>query len=996
LKHLSGVLALFLFFAIQLAIAQDSVDVTFRYTPPANTSAAYLVGEFNGWNNQAWPMTPLGNNTFVRSARLRLGGQPGGVIAGAYQYKFYYPGVSDWPNDPLNHLFNPKDNNDSFLYINHPTVYHLVPNERTGVVAGTNPTISAYLFPKVGVLIDTSSISLKVGGRSYAGLGRFYNPATQQFSFPVPDRLSNGVHRVILSVGSSADSVSITVQAGFVQITNLGGFVTRNPQRTLYGVVQDTSVHSVAIVRNDADTVFTTASSGKFVAAGQLREGTNTFKAVVRGANNSIQVSDPVSYTFVVNHAPDADIYFIDAGPNVLLSAQGSTDPDSGQVSAFLWSQDSRNPQQIVGVNGSKGSQVSVTRPAIPGEYYFTLIASDPDGNKDTTRNFFTILENGTFQGSTRATVPRWVKQGRLYEMFFKSFTPQGTINAAIPMLPYLRSLGVNILWLMPIMENASPINTRTGPGYNIKNLLKVAPEYGTNDDFKNFVSQAHSLGLKVILDVTPNHTSYQHPFVIEAQQYRENSPHWNFYQHTIIQHNTNGLGQSITSDGFVYYSGFSSQLLNYNWSDIDARSYMIEVYKWWVREFDIDGYRFDVYWGPHRRAGGGVGNELEMGAPVRKALKKLKPDIFLLAEDDGTGSGTEAIFADRNGGVDAGYDWSLYGGAIKPFFFDVGSIENLHTRYFNSNFYPGPNASYLRFMENHDEERIVYQYRDSTYQKTMPVATTIFTVPGMPMIYSGQEVGHGFSVSDFYLRTRGVIDWKSPGKSLLLPHYQRLTQIRAQFSSFSTQKFVRLSSGNELVYAFMRPQGGNDGIVAVNFSPTPQEVTLSLSSSVLETAVQDGKIYYASDLYNDTAYTVRFAGGIASLRLALRPFGSSVCILSDSVKRLNLPVLLSVRSGPEAAVATEFRLNQNYPNPFNPSTTIAYEIPSESDVALRVFNVLGEEVASLVHQRQERGVHSIQWNGVTARGTRCSSGVYFLHMVAGSFVDVKRMILLK
>ncbi|MBF8296145.1 MAG: Aamy protein, partial [Bacteroidetes bacterium] len=743
------------------------------------------------------------------------------------------------------------------------------------------------------------------------------------------------------------------------------------------------------------DTVTASVSLGKAIVTVQLREGLNTFKAVTRDANNSLQMSDPVSFTYLVNHAPDADIYFIGTGSNVFFNAQG-IDPDSGQASTFLWSQDSRNPQRFAGVDGSKNQQVSIPMPTILGEYYFTLIATDPDGNKDTTRHFFTILENGTFQGSTRATVPRWVKQGRLYEMFFKSFTPQGTINAAIPRLPYLKSLGVNILWLMPIMENASPINTRTGPGYNIKNFLKVAPEYGTNDDFKNFVSQAHSLGLKVILDVTPNHTSYQHPFVIEARQFRENSPYWNFYQHTIIQHNTNGLGQSITSDGFVYYSGFSSQLLNYNWSDIDARTYMIEVFKWWVREFDIDGYRFDVYWGPHRRAGGGSGNELEMGAPVRKALKKLKPDIFLLAEDDGTGSGTEGIFADRNGGVDAGYDWSLYGGAIKPFFFDEGSIENLHTRYFNSNFYPGPNASYLRFMENHDEERIVYQYRDSTYQKTMPVATTIFTVPGMPMIYSGQEVGHGFNISDFYLRTREVINWNSPGKSLLLPHYQRLTQIRAQFSSFSTQKFVRLSSGNGLVYAFSRPQTGNDGIVAVNFSPTPQDVTLSLSSSVLETAVQDGKVYFLSDLYNDTSYTVRFAGGVASLRLALRPFGSSVCILSDSVKLLNLPVLLSVRKGPEATLATEFRLYQNYPNPFNPSTTITYELSSKSNVILRVFDVLGEEVASLVRERQERGVHSVQWNGVTATGMRCSSGVYFLHMVAGSFVDVKRMILLK
>lgn len=940
-------------------------------------------------------MTPVGDNSFVRTARLRAGGHPGGGVAGAYQYKFY-TGTTTWPNDPLNHHINTLDHDNSILYVKDPTIYQLVPNERSAVVREANPEISAYLFPRVGRGIDTSTISVSVDGKSYSGLGQYYNQATQQLRFRVPDRLANGVHKIALSAGGSSDSTSILVQAGFVQITSLGNFITRKPSRTIYGSVEDTSIHSVWVIQNDTDTSTFAVSAGLFSGQVQFVEGLNTLRAFVRDAGGMTLVSEPVIFTYLVNHAPIADIYFIDAGPNVLLSAQGTTDPDSGQVLTFLWFEDSRNPQQIADVNGSKDSQVSVTRPAIPGEYYFTLIASDPDGNKDTTRNFFTILENGTFQGSTRATVPRWVKQGRLYEMFFKSFTPQGTINAAIPMLPYLRSLGVNILWLMPIMENASPINTRTGPGYNIKNFLKVAPEYGTNDDFKNFVSQAHSLGLKAILDVTPNHTSYLHPFVVEARQFRQNSPYWDFYQHTIVPHNTNGLGQSTTADGFVYYSGFSDQLLNYNWSDIDARSYMIEVYKWWVKEFDIDGYRFDVYWGPHRRAAGGAGNELEMGNPVRKALKKLKPDIFLLAEDDGTGSGTEVIFADRNGGVDAGYDWSLYGGAIKPFFFDVGSIENLHTRYFNSNFYPGPNASFLRFMENHDEERIVYQYRDSAYQKTMPVATTIFTVPGMPMIYSGQEVGHGFTISDFYQRTRGVINWNSPGKSLLLPHYQRLTQIRAQFSSFSTQKFVRLSSGNGLVYAFSRPQSGNDGIVAVNFSPTHQDVTLSLSSSVLETAVQDGKLYFASDLYNDTAYTVRFAGGMASLRLALRPFGSSVCILSDSVKRLNLPVLVSVRKGPEATLATEFRLYQNYPNPFNPSTIIAYELPSESNVTLRVFDVLGEEVASLVHERQERGVHSVQWNGVTATGMRCSSGVYFLHMVAGSFVDVKRMILLK
>lgn len=941
-------------------------------------------------------MTPAGNNLFVRTVRLAVGGFPGGKVPGAYEYKFYYSGVADWPNDPLHHYVNPSDNNDSYLFINNPTIYQLIPNERTGITATTNPTVSAYLFPKVGSAIDTSSITLRVGSRFYSGLGRFYNLTTRQLALQLPDRLPNGVHRVVLTVGTSADSVLITVQAGFVQITNLSGFVTRNPQRTLYGVVEDTSIHTVRIVRNDADTAFATATAGAFVLAAQLREGANTFKALARDANGFLQMSDPVMFTYLINHAPDADVYFIDAGPNVIVSADGTTDPDTGQVLTYLWSADVKNPQQVAGINGSRNRQISAPKPTVPGEYYFTLIASDPEGNKDTTRNYFTILDNGVFQGASRATVPRWVKQGRLYEMFFKSFTPQGTINAAIPMLPYLKSLGVNILWVMPIMENASPINTRTGPGYNIKDFLKVAPEYGSNGDFKNFVSQAHSLGLKVIVDVTPNHTSYLHPFVLEARQYRERSPYWNFYQHTVINHNTNGLGQSTTSDGFIYYSGFSSQLLNYNWSDVDARSYMIEVYKWWVRECDIDGYRFDVYWGPHRRAGGGAGNELEMGAPVRKALKKLKPDIFLLAEDDGTGSGTEVIFGDRSGGVDAGYDWALFGGAIKPFFFDAGSIENLHSKYFNNNFYPGPNASFMRFMENHDEERIIYQYQDTAYQKTQPVASTLFTVPGMPMIYSGQEVGHGLTMSDFYQRTRGVIDWKSPGRSRLLPHYQRLTHIRAQFAAFSTQKFIRLSSGNGLVYSYARPLSGNDGIVAVNLSSSVQDVTLNLSSAVVETPVQDGKAYVVSDLYNDTSYTLKFTGAQASLRIVLRPFGSSVCVLSDSTRRLSLPLLVSVKKDLGENLPTEFLLHQNYPNPFNPTTTIAYDLPSEAYVTLRIFNILGEEVATIVRGRQEGGQHAAQWNGMSSTGLGCSSGVYFMRLEAGSNISVKRMMLLK
>ncbi|HCA82043.1 MAG TPA: hypothetical protein DEP53_20120 [Bacteroidetes bacterium] len=1012
MKRFTVAIAAVLILSVLALHAQDSVDVTFRYKPTISSpSVVFVPGEFNGWGpNSSGFISPSApsrmdwdptTGSWTKTVRLRIGfgGTPPTGIAGAYQYKFNEDG-SKWLADPLNPRVNAADAGNSYLFPTNPTIYQFVPNQITGMVKTSTPLISAFVFPKVGQVVDTSSITLRVDSTMYVGIGRSYDPVSKKLSFRVPDPLTNGSHRFWLRVGDISDSSSIVVQAGAVQITSLGNFVTRKSSRTIYGSVEDTSIHTVAITRNDADTAVFVVTAGLFSAQMPLVEGTNVFRAIVGDAGGATQVSDPVTFSYLANHAPDADIYFIAAGANLILSAQGSSDPDSGQSARlkFTWKADPGNPAPIAAVDGATTSQVVIAAPSVRGDYFFTLNAEDPDGNRDTTRNYVSVLPDGTVEPYYLATSPRWARQGRLYELFFKSMTQPGTINAAVPYLPYLKSLGVNILWVMPIMENAAPINNRSGPGYNIKNLFKVAPEYGTNDDFKNFVRQAHTLGLKVILDVTPNHTSYLHPFVLEAKQYRQNSPYWDFYQHSEIPHNTNGLGQS-SADGFVYYSGFSSQLLNYNWSDLDARSYMIEVYKWWVREFDIDGYRFDVYWGPRRRAVGGQGSELEMGVPVRKALRKIKPDIFLLAEDDGTGAGTEVIFADQSGGVDAGYDWVLYGGAIRPFGFDVSSIENLHAKYFNNNFYPGKNALFLRFMENHDEERIVAVPTYGSYQKTMPVATTLFTVPGLPMIYSGQEVGFGLGIGDYDQRRRGVIDWSAAGRTLLLPHYQRLALIRAQYSAFSSQKMTRLSTANAGVYAYLRPGAAGDALVAVNFTSVEQPIQFSLTSQLFESPALDAKSYYLNDVYNDTTYLLVFQGGQASFSGTLKPFGSLICIKSDSIRRITLPPLVSVRADGAGQLPKGYVLLQNYPNPFNPGTAISFQLSDISLVKLTVYDILGREVANLVDGVHAAGTHALHWNAGSL-----PSGIYVCRLTlmdaggGGSRRDVRaiKMLLLR
>lgn len=995
------------------AQAQDSVEVTFRYKPATtNPSIVFVPGEFNGWGpNSSGTISPgapsrmewePSSATWKKSVWLRIGfpGTPPKGVAGAYQYKFNEDGTK-WLADPLNPRVNSADAGNSYLYPADPTIYQFIPNQVSGVVKTSRPVISAYLFPKAGGAVDTSTIAVKIDATLYSSIGSSYDPTRKQLSFQVPDPLVNGTHRVWLYAGSVSDSVTIIVQAGAVQITSLGNFVTRKSSRTLFGSVEDTSIHSVRLTRNGSDTVTATVTAGQFSALVSLVEGENVFRALLLDAAGALQFSDPVTFTYVVDHGPNADFYAASAGPNVVLNGLGSSDPDPGQSSQlkYRWLADVTNPQSTPAVNDATTAQVTMAAPSAKGDYFYTLIVEDPDGNRDTTRNYFTVLSDGSIEGATLATSPRWAKQGRLYEMFFKSMTPQGTIRAAMPYLPYLKSLGINIIWVMPVMENASPMNNQSGTGYNIKNFFKVAPEYGTNDDFKEFVRQAHAAGLRVILDVTPNHTSHVHPFAVEAKQYGRNSPYWDFYQHTIIPHNTNGLGQSMTSDGFVYYSGFSSQLLNYNWSDLDARAYMTEVYKWWVREFDIDGYRFDVYWGPHRRAAGGAGNELEMGVPVRKALKKIKPDIFLLAEDDGTGIGTEVIYGDRSGGVDAGYDWVLYGGAVKPFAFDAGAIENLHTRFYNSNFYPGLNALFMRFMENHDEERVVVVSNYGSYVKTMPMATTLFTMPGLPLIYSGQEVGFGLGISDYDQRRRGVIDWSAGGKSILMPHYQRLATIRSQYATFSSQKLLRLASGNSSVYAYLRPSASGDGIVAANFSSLPQQLQLTFSSQAFESPTLEGKTYFLNDVYNDTSFTLTIQNGIASIAARLGPYGSLICMKSDSLRHLLLPPLVSVNEEEERETPTTFRLFQNFPNPFNPSTTIKYALPAASLVRLEICDVLGRVAGTLANLTQQSGSYTVQWNAGSY-----PSGIYFCRLTTeptgsgkgGRNINTIKMLLLK
>ncbi|MFZ1080843.1 MAG: alpha-amylase family glycosyl hydrolase [Candidatus Kryptoniota bacterium] len=1020
-----------LFFAGSIH-AQDSVDVTFYYKPTDKPAVVYLPGEFNNWANNSNGVIPSGSPTAMtkdsstgiwsKTYRLQVGGSPlanssaNGEVAGAYQYKFNENGTSTgWSPDPLNPYQNSANNNNSILYVNSPTIFHFLPNSVSGIVNSQQPVFSAYIFPSLASGVDTSTFVVQIDTASYKIPGTAFNSSTNLLSFLCPVSLQNGTHKLKLvmdnlSSNPVSDSTSIIVQSGAIRILNQGGQVTIYPSIILVGVLEDTSIHSVRIVQNGTDTsTEVPANNGNFSFDAKYVDGLNTFVAIAKDSTGATIVSSPFTMTYFVNHSPNAVISFSNDGGSITISAQNSTDPDSGQTAelTYLWGVDATNPSVVSGVQGSTSSSMAVSRPSKPGEYYFSLIAFDPNGNRDTTRSYFTIDNYDSVTFPTYASNPEWAKVGRIYELFFNSFTPQKTINAATQKLAYLQEMGFNIIWVMPVMKNNQPMDNGSNTGYNIVDFYTVAPEYGTNADFKNFVDAAHQLGMKVILDVTPNHTSFNHPFVLDARLFKSYSFYWNFYQHQLII-NPNyhpNISESITSDGFVYYSGYSDELLNYSWSDVDAHAYMDGVYKWWVQQMGLDGYRFDSYWGPHDRADNGNGGENEMGTPTRILLKHIKPDVFLLGETAGTGVGTEVNYADDGGGVDAAYDWNLLHNAIQSFNFgSSSSVSTLNTYVTNyggtqMGFVPGPNTLFMRCMENQDEDRIAYTY--GSYVKTMPMGTVIFTVPGIPMLYSGQEVGYGLGISgsdqaDLDLRRRGVIDWNSAGKSLLTPHYQRLAWIRATYPVFSTQLFDELTTGNSFVYGYTRPYADQNGIALENFSGSAATVNITLVGTGSDANVifpggeMDGKTYYLNDVYNDSSSEVTFSGGSLNFSATLPAYGSAVYVLSDSLIKLSVPVLTSVKTGDDK-IPTNYMLEQNYPNPFNPTTTIGYQLSAAGKVTLKVYDVLGREVETLVSQRQNAGSYLVGFDG-----SRLSSGVYFYRLTAGGFTDVKKLMLVK
>lgn len=311
-----------------------------------------------------------------------------------------------------------------------------------------------------------------------------------------------------------------------------------------------------------------------------------------------------------------------------------------------------------------------------------------------------------------------WIHQTNVYEVNLRQYTAEGTLNAFVQHLPRLKAMGVETLWFMPITPIAQKNKKgNLGSYYAAADYTSVSPEFGTMDDFKKLVAQAHEMGFKVIIDWVANHTGWDHKWTVEHPGY---------------------YAKDSATSTFKIASGMDD-IIELDYKNPQLRKAMIDAMLYWIKEADIDGFRCDL----------ATWVELDFWQEAKPELEKTKK-LFWLGEFDAL-ENPEYLQV-----FDAAYCWTwmhktedFYKGKT-----DLATLKELLNRYDSA---CGNNKMTLWFTTNHDEN----SWNGTEYEKygdmAQALAVLSFTWNGIPLIYSGQELPNKKRLKFF---EKDTIEW--------------------------------------------------------------------------------------------------------------------------------------------------------------------------------------------------------------------------------------------
>jgi len=511
------------------------------------------------------------------------------------------------------------------------------------------------------------------------------------------------------------------------------------------------------------------------------------------------------------------------------------------------------------GITGDGANQFSIKIPAVQlfGESFRSTVPSSQEVEIDPVDPV-----TGMPQGTDGFA---WWNDSVFYEIYVRSFYDSdgdgiGDLNGITQKLDYLNDgdpdtstdLGITGIWLMPI--SPSPTNH----GYNMTDFSAVHPEYGTLDDLITLLDAAHARGIRIILDLSINVTSYLHPWFINAGN--PVSPYHDWYIWSDDDPGyTGSWGQQVwfPRNGKYFYSTYSAYSPDLNHTNPKVGAKMQEVVRFWLEDVGVDGFRLDS--AKHLIEEGKIQENTASTHAwwknFRLYFKQINPQAVAVAEVwNNTNIIAEYLQGDE---VDLSFEFSLAGTFINAV---NGGTSNRVKQQVEQSYTLLPPLQFATFLTNHDMDRLMTQLGESP-AKVNVAASLLLTAPGVPFMYYGEEIGLQGQIPDDH--NRRPMQWsaeqfagfstKSPWMPLepgwknfnvavetgdqasILSHYRNLIHARNQHVALRVGDLSVVAANNDALYSILRVSQEEAVLVLVNLTAQPiMNYQLALETSSL------------------------------------------------------------------------------------------------------------------------------------------------------------------
>jgi glycosidase len=400
-------------------------------------------------------------------------------------------------------------------------------------------------------------------------------------------------------------------------------------------------------------------------------------------------------------------------------------------------------------------------------------------------------LLNVPAQASGGRAMPQWMDSAVVYEVNVRQFSEAGSFAAVESQLPRLKTLGVDVLWLMPIYPISVEGRIETlGSYYAVADYKGINSEFGNAADLHSLINAAHEQGFKVILDWVANHTGLDNVWL---NQHRDD-------------------GWYVLQDGQLVHPNGWNDVAQLNYDNSDMRAAMIDAMQYWVDTFEVDGFRCDY----------ATGVPQSFWEEASAQLNSTKP-LFMLAEDEMNSGFLDQAF-------DANYGWTFKDkfNSLAGLGVGVGGLDALVSGRLNE--YPVDSAPLL-FITNHDENSWNGTEYDRLGADVKVMTVLYFSLPGIPLVYNGQEVSFNRALAFF---TKDEIDWTGKANTVL----KRMIELKHENSALNvgtapgTYQRIQPTAANSSVLSFVRTKGDDRVLVIANVSSLAQTVTLNVGAA--------------------------------------------------------------------------------------------------------------------------------------------------------------------